>query len=482
MRWIRWALTLALLLSGCGANGYGGDDPSQAMPFDDPGVNGTVDVEEDRLSTFAVDVDTGAYTIARRYVTDGSLPPPASVRVEEFVNYFDHGYEPPSEEAFAVHVDGATTPFTHSPGDRLMRIGIQSRAPQPAMRRRASLTFVVDVSGSMAEDNRLGLVRESLELLVEQLRPSDTVALVTYGTTARVRLHPTPASDTDRILRVLAGLRPEGSTNAEAGLRLGYQLAAEAFAEGDINRVILASDGLANIGVIHPKALLRSVREEAERGIQLTTMGVGMGDYNDPLMEQLADGGDGSYAYVDNLSEASRMFSEQLTTTLDVVALDAKVQVEFTEAVRRYRLVGYENRDVADQRFTDDSVAAGAVGPGHAVTALYEVTLADAAEAAGSIATVNVRWTDPGTSAPRTLEHRIDAGDIAGSFAHAAAHFRLAAAVGAYAEVLRDSPYAVRVGLEQVGRVARNVSEELPADRKAAEFAALVTTAAGLTN
>lgn len=479
MRWIRWALTLAFLLSGC-ASGGGADRPSEAMPFDNPGVNVAVDVDEDRLSTFAVDVDTGAYTIARRYVTDGSLPPPDSVRVEEFVNYFDHGYEPPGEEAFAVHVDGSTTPFTHSPGDRLMRVGIQSRAPQPATRRRAALTFVVDVSGSMADGNRLGLVRESLELLVEQLRPSDTVALVTYGTTARVRLHPTPASDADRILRVLADLRPEGSTNAEAGLRLGYELAAEAFAEGDINRVILASDGLANVGVTRPRALLRAVRNEADRGIQLTTMGVGMGDYNDPLMEQLADGGDGSYAYVDSLSEASRMFEDQLTTTLDVVALDAKVQVEFTDAVRRYRLVGYENRDVADERFTDDSVAAGAVGPGHAVTALYEVTVAGDAESAASIATVNVRWSDPGTREPRTLEHQIDEADIAGSFADASAHFRLAAAVGAYAEVLRDSPYAVGVGLEQVARVARNVSGELPADRKAAEFAALVSTAAGL--
>ena len=461
--------------------GGGGDDaaPSEAMPFEDPGVNGAVDVEEDRLSTFAVDVDTGAYTIAWRFVTDGALPPPASVRVEEFVNYFDHGYEPPQEEAFAVHVDGATTPFTHSEDDRLMRVGLQSRAPQPALRRRAALTFVVDVSGSMA-DGRLALVRESLEMLVEQLQPTDTVALVTYGTTARVRLHPTPASDAYLILDALDDLRPEGSTNAEAGLRLGYELAAEAFAEGDINRVILASDGLANVGVTQPEALLRAVRREADRGIQLTTMGVGMGEYNDPLMEQLADGGDGSYAYVDNLSEAERMFSEQLTTTLDVVALDAKVQVEFTDAVRRYRLVGYENRDVADERFTDDSVPAGAVGPGHAVTALYEVTLADHAEPTSPIAKVHVRWTDPGTRQPLTLDHEVEGADTAGSFAEAAPQFRLAAAVGAYAEVLRGSPYAVGVTLDQVSRVARDVTEELPTDRKAAEFAALVSTAADL--
>ena len=429
MRRIAVQIVLVTMLVACG----GGDESSTApgdTGFDESGVNPEVEVEEDRRSTFAVDVDTGAYTVARRFVTDGSLPPPAAVRVEEFVNFFDQGYEPPVESAFAVHVDGTSTPVG---GERLMRVGLQSRLVQPALRRRAALTFVVDVSGSMGEENRLGLVRESLELLVEQLRPSDTVALVTYGSTARVRLHPTPASDAARILGVLQQLHPEGSTNVEAGLRLGYELAAETLQDGDINRVVLASDGIANVGVTDPPALLRSIRAHAEQGIQLLTMGVGMGTYNDPLMEQLADRGDGTYAYVDNLSEARRMFVDELTTTLDVVALDAKVQVEFSDAIERYRLLGYENRDVADARFTDDRVAAGAVGPGHAATALYAVVLADAVPDTARVATVHVRWTDPGTKQPRTLDADVDVTDIAGSFAAAPPQLRLDAAVAEYA-------------------------------------------------
>jgi Ca-activated chloride channel family protein len=486
---MRWAalVVVGAVLVGCGS-GDGGDlgaeesnDPhADGMHFADPGINGFVETGEDELSTFAVDVDTAAYTMARRYVTDGSLPPPSSVRVEEFVNFFDPDYPAPAEEAFAIAVDGAPTPFTSDADNYLLRIGLQSRVPTPETRRRATLTFVVDVSGSMAEQNRLGLVRGSLELLVEQLRPDDTVSVVAYGDTARVVLHPTAVARRSRIVRAIASLQPEGATNAEAGLRLAYDVARESFRSGDINRVVLASDGVANIGVTSPRAMLRAVGQDATQGIQLVTVGVGMGNYNDVLMEQLADKGDGFYAYADSFAEAQRVFSETVTTTLDIVALDAKVQVEFDDAVRRYRLVGYENRAVADDRFVDDSVDAGAVGPGHAVTALYEISTDATPPSEATLGTIHVRWTDPATGRPRELAQSFDGSVLKASYTAAAPTFRLATTAAAYAEVLRQSPYAADVTLDEVAREAQEVDDQLPADTQVAEFAALVAAAAEL--
>lgn len=475
-----------LLLVGCSSSSgdSAASDPPQEpegrVTFADPGVHGFVDPGEDERSTFGVDVDTAAYTVARRFVTDGSLPPADSVRVEEFVNFFDQGYAAPEEDAFAIEADGAPTPFLSDADNRLLRIGLQSRAAQPSQRRRAALTFVVDVSGSMAEGNRLGLVRESLQLLVEGLRGDDRVAIVAYGDTARVVLEPTPVRTRDRILAAIDTLQPEGSTNAEAGLTLGYRLARTTMRPGDINRVVLASDGVANVGVTRPRALLDKIADDAAAGIQLVTVGVGMGNYNDVLMEQLADKGDGFYAYIDSLAEAQRVFSDTITTTLEVVALDAKVQVEFTDAVQRYRLLGFENRDIADDRFTDDTVAAGAVGPGHTVTALYEVSVAPGTDGEDSLATVRVRWTDPGTSRPRQVSSVVPRSAIGSSFAQAAPTFRLDATAAAYAERLRDSPYAEKITLARVARVAQDVAEVMPEDPKVAEFAALTTTAAGL--
>jgi Ca-activated chloride channel family protein len=306
------------------------------MFFEDYGVNPSIDTEDDHLSTFALDVDTGSYTVMRNYLSEGNLPPADSVRVEEYVNYFEQGYPNPPPIRHLGFTDGAPAPFTHSERYQMLRVGIQGYDVPEEERKDASLTLVIDVSGSMDMDNRLGLVKRSLEMLVEQLRPYDRVGIVVYGSDARVVLEPTSGSDKGRILEAIYSLQPEGATNAEAGIRLGYQMAMHAYNPEGINRVILCSDGVANVGVTGPDAILEEVRHYVEDGyyrVTLTTIGFGMDNYNDVLMEQLADNGDGFYAYVDDQREARRLFIDQITGTLQTIAMDAKVQVEFNPHV-----------------------------------------------------------------------------------------------------------------------------------------------------
>jgi Ca-activated chloride channel family protein len=354
--------------------------------FQDYGVNPFEDALEDHLSTFALDVDTASYTVARKYIAEGNLPPADAVRVEEFVNYFDQGYSSPEELAFSVYADGAPSPF-HRDGTYILRFGVQGYEVPDYARKPASLTFVIDISGSMAQDQRLDLVKRSLELLVERLRPDDIVSIVAYGSDARVILVPTSGRDSHIILNAIYSLSPEGSTNAEAGLKLGYELAMQAFRPGATNRVILCSDGVANVGATGPDEILRKVHGYVDEGVTLTTVGFGMGNFNDVLMEQLADNGNGSYAYVDDIDEAKRLFVDNLTSTLEVIALDAKVQVDFNaDVVARYRLIGYENRAVADQDFRNDRVDAGEIGAGLTATALYAVQLREGGSPPSSFA------------------------------------------------------------------------------------------------
>ena len=292
------------------------------MFFEDYGVNPSINTDDDNLSTFALDVDTGSYTVMRNYLSEGNLPPPDSVRVEEYVNYFEQGYpNPPPHQAFGIYVDGAPAPFTQSERYQMLRVGIQGYDVPQEERKDASLTFVIDVSGSMDMDNRLGLVKRSLEMLVEQLRPYDRVGIVVYGSDARVVLEPTSGADKGRILETIYSLHPEGATNAEAGIRLGYQMAMHAYNPEGINRVILCSDGVANVGETGPEAILEEVRHYVEENVTLTTIGFGMDNYNDILMEQLADNGNGFYAYVDDPREARRLFIDQITGMLQTIAM-----------------------------------------------------------------------------------------------------------------------------------------------------------------
>jgi Ca-activated chloride channel family protein len=440
--------------------------------FQDYGVNPYQDTREDNLSTFALDVDTASYTVARRYVNDGNLPPADAIRVEEFVNYFDMGYANPPDVAFGIYADGAPSPFNYD-GTTLLRIGIQGYQVPESERLPAVLTFVIDVSGSMDMESRLELVKQSLRLLVERLRYDDTVSIVVYGTEARVVLYPTAGSDTTTILSAINSLRPEGSTNAEAGLLLGYEMAMRAFQAGANNRVILCSDGVANVGNTGPDGILFQVRGYVSEGIYLTTIGFGMGNFNDVLMEQLADDGNGSYAYVDTLDQAQTLFVDDLTATLQTIARDARVQVDFNpDVVAYYRLIGYENRAIADQDFRNDRVDAGELGAGHSATALYAVQFIPNAQ--GRIATVQLRWEDPQTNEVHEINGNLNTWDLYASFETAPARYQLAVLAAQYAEVLRQSPWAAGTTLDQLYSLAYPLLNSLGEDAEAVEFVNLV--------
>ena len=458
-------------------SGRDADDEPEDMFFEDYGTNPIIDTEDDHLSTFALDVDTGSYTVMRNYLNDGHLPPADSVRVEEYVNYFEQGYQQPSaRQTFSINLDGAPSPFTQTERYDMLRVGIQGYDVDDFDRKDVSLTFVIDVSGSMDMENRLELVKRSLEMLVEQLGRGDKVSIVVYGTDARVVLEPTRGSAQGEILSAIYSLRPEGSTNAEAGLKLGYKMAMRAYNPDGINRVILCSDGVANVGQVEANAILDEVRGYVEEGITMATFGFGMGNYNDTLMEQLADNGNGFYAYVDDIPEARRLFVDDLTGSLQTIALDAKVQVDFNpDVVSRYRLVGYENRDVADEDFRNNDVDAGEIGAGHSVTALYEIKLYR--EAYGRVATVRLRWEDPDTHEVIEIEKDIYTEDFARDFHEADPYFQRAVVVAEFAEILGESFWAEDSDLDDVYDEARWLEDRFRRDEAMAEFVDLVKMA-----
>ncbi len=424
--------------------------PYQDVFFQAHGTNPFIDTEDDVFSTFGMDVDTASYAVTRRYLRDGYLPPPEAVRVEEFVNAFDYEYTPPTDDTFAIHLEGAPSKFGEGKRLQLLRIGIQGYVVPDADRKDAKLTFVIDVSGSMSLKTRLELVKKALRLLVDELRDGDEIGIVIYGTNARVLLPHTRNVNREHILAAIDSLRPEGATNAVAGLRLGYELAFQNFSPDYINRVILCSDGVANIGITGAEGILTEIENYVEHGIYLTTVGFGMGNYNDILMEQLANNGNGSYAYVDTLDEARRIFVENLTGTLQVIAKDAKVQVEFNpETVSRFRLIGYENRRLDDEDFRDDDVDAGEIGSGHSVTALYEIKLLSDG-VTGKLATVSIRHEDPDTTIVTEVNREIFVSELKSTFEETSVSYQLAVSVAEFAEILRGSYWALEGTLEAV--------------------------------
>ena len=447
-------------------------------------------VAETPVSTFSVDVDTGSYANVRRFLNQGSLPPEGAVRLEEMVNYFPYHYALPTDGSpFGVTTEVAATPW--NPHTQLLRIGIKASDRAVADLAPANLVFLVDVSGSMDRREGLPLVQSTLKLLVDQLRDQDRVALVVYAGESRVVLKPTSGRDKAKIRNAIDQLTAGGSTAGASGIELAYQMAREGFIDKGINRILLATDGDFNVGVSDFDSLKQMAARQRKSGVSLTTLGFGVDNYNEHLMEQLADAGDGNYAYIDNLREARKVLVDQLSSTLAVVARDVKLQVEFNPAqVSEYRLLGYENRALKREDFNNDKVDAGEIGAGHTVTALYEIvpkgekgwleplryTRVPAAEGgANELAMLRVRYK-PATGGDSRLIER----PISKEVTQASDDLRFSAAVAAFAQQLKgDGRYTGSMSLKDTAALARSARGDDPFGLRN-EFVQLVELAQSL--
>ena len=438
------------------------------------GVNPTIETSDEAVSTFAADVDTGSYSLARAWLGRGELPSEAAVRVEEFVNAFDYAYRAPEKEAFAVQVE--VFPSPNRKGYHVLHLGLKGKDVRASERKPANLVFTLDVSGSMSQENRLGLAKRALEMLVDQLEEKDTVSLVVYGDAGRLVLPPTPATQREKILGAIASMKPEGATNVQAGLEIAYTVALKAFKPGGINRIILCSDGVANNGVTTADALFAKVKAKASEGITLTAVGFGMGNYNDVLMERLADQGNGNYAYVDRLDEAKRIFVEQLTGTLEVIAKDVKLQLEFNpKAVERYRLIGFENRLMDKRDFANDKVDAGEIGAGHAVTALYEIKLKN--REVPTLATFRARFKQPDGHTSALVERQLPMSVVRDELKAASGPARLSLVAAGFAEKLRGSYWARNLKWDELLAMWEQLPAPLRDRPQVAELRALLLAA-----
>ncbi|MDN3022747.1 VWA domain-containing protein [Streptomyces sp. S.PB5] len=418
--------------------------------------------DPDYLSTFALDVDTASYGYARRTLAEGRLPDPSTVRPEEFVNSFRQDYDRPDGNGFSVTVDGART---DEDDWSLVRVGLATRAAEDSDDRPpAALTFVIDISGSMAEPGRLDLAKDSLGTMTDQLRDDDSVAIVTFSDEAE-RVLPMTRLDgnRDEIHDAIDSLEPADSTNLGAGVETGYETAEDGLREGATNRVVLISDALANTGDTDSETILESIASERrEHGITLFGVGVGS-DYGDELMEELADKGDGHTAYVSDEEGARKVFVEQLPQNIDLTARDAKAQVAFDpETVKEFRLIGYDNRRVDDEDFRDDSVDGGEIGPGHTVTALYAVRHRPGAD--GHLATASVRWLDPASRTPHEESGRLESEDLDSDLWDAKPRLQVAAVAAYFADHLRsrhDSTGTLpgNPGLDELGARAQRLAD-----------------------
>ncbi|HEX8685607.1 MAG TPA: VWA domain-containing protein, partial [Pyrinomonadaceae bacterium] len=436
-----------------------GDDGAGGERYAQIDENPFLDASRAPLSTFSVDVDTASYSNTRRVLSEGRLPPRDAVRIEELVNYFTYEYPQPDGPApFSVTAEVAECPWDAR--HRLVHIGLQGRKLSAEDLPPANLVFLVDVSGSMASPDKLPLVKSSLRTLAEQLRPRDRVAVVTYAATTGVALPSTAGDRRDEIVAAVERLRTGGSTNGGSGIRLAYRVAQENFIRGGTNRVILATDGDFNVGVTSETELVGLIEEKRRGGVFLSVLGFGGGNLNDSMMEKLADKGNGNYSYIDTPAEADKALGEQVAGTLATIAKDVKIQVEFNpRLVAGYRLIGYENRLLADRDFNDDTKDAGEIGAGHTVTALYEVVPAgqelenpgvdelkysrpaEAAQNANTseLLTVKLRYKEPGGDASRPVN--VGVPDRQASYRNASDNFKFAAAVAEFGLLLRDSRY-----------------------------------------
>ena len=424
------------------------------------------DTVTNALSTFSIDVDTASYSNIRRFINSGKLPTADSVRTEELLNYFTYDYpQPAGEHPFSLTTEVGTCPWNAK--HQLVLIGLQGKALQANEIPPSNLVFLIDVSGSMSAQNKLPLLKTAFTMLVNQLRPQDQVSIVVYAGSAGVVLEPTSGSEKDKIRKAIDSLQAGGSTAGGEGIKLAYKIAKENLISGGNNRVILATDGDFNVGVSSEGELSRLIEERRDDGISLSVLGFGMGNIKDNKMETLADKGNGNYAYIDNATEAKKVFVSQMAGTLYTIAKDVKLQVEFNPAkVKQYRLIGYENRALANSDFNNDKKDAGDMGAGHSVTALYEIIPADAEESGVSInpliyqkpivipsedlLQVKIRYKKPNQDASTIFTTPVNVFNSLPSD-----NFRFAAAVAEYAMLLRNSEFKAQASYQQVLDLAR---------------------------
>ncbi|MCC7384401.1 MAG: von Willebrand factor type A domain-containing protein [Deltaproteobacteria bacterium] len=460
--------------------GGDGDESSGTGTFEarESRINAFTQAATDRLSTFAIDVDTAAYSIARRTLDSDRLPTSSLVRVEEFINYFKYDYERPAGDRnlFSIQADGSQSPVDRS--KHLLRVGIQGRAVEDSERLPANLVFLVDTSCSMTSQDKLSLAKTALKTAVDHLGANDRVAITTYAGGVSLVLAPTSGAEKKKIKRAIDGLEPNGGTAMQSGMELAYKQAAQMLRPNSITRIIICSDGDANIGSTSPDDILRRIEGYVKEGVTLSTIGFGDGNYKDAMMEKLANKGNGNYYYVDSRRQAERVFGRDLTKMIQDIAQDVKIQVDFDPSVvSAYRLVGYENRDVADRDFRNDQVDAGEIGAGHQVTAIYELDLVEGAR--GTLATVRVRAKQPGGTSAKEVALEVPASVVDRAFAHAPEDYRFATAVMGGAELLRKSPFASGWTFANVIAI---VSETDPFDDPdRAEFLSLMKKAAYLS-
>jgi Ca-activated chloride channel family protein len=459
--------------------------------------NAFVRTQDHPLSTFSIDVDTAAYSNMRRFLNQGQLPPKDAVRIEELINYFTYDYAPPSgDEPFSANVEVGPCPWNAK--HQLARIGLKGRVVAADRRGPANLVFLIDVSGSMNQPNKLPLLQSSLKMLVNQMQPTDRIAIVVYAGASGLALPATTCDNAAAITQAIDRLKSGGSTNGGAGIQLAYDTAKQNFQSEGVNRVILCTDGDFNVGITSQGDLTRLIEAKAKEGVFLTVLGFGTGNYQDSTLEKLADKGNGNYAYIDTAHEARKVLVEQVGGTLVTIAKDVKIQVDFNPAhVAGYRLIGYENRLLANEDFHDDTKDAGEIGAGHTVTALYELVPPSAGEelpqvdaskyqskpaaegvAGDELLTIKLRYKAPSADESQLSSFPVKASDR--TLEQTSADYRFAAAVASFGMLLRESPHRGTSNFNQVLQLATDAKGQ-DASGYREEFLQLVKTAQALS-
>lgn len=454
--------------------------------------SGFFEVLQQPLSTFAADVDVASYGNVRRFLLNDQIPPKDAVRSEEFINYFSYDYPPPGgENPLSINLEYSVCPWTSE--HHLIHIGLKGKQILKEDQVASNLVFLLDVSGSMNSPKKLPLLKRSFKLLVEQLNAEDRIAIVVYAGSSGLVLPATPGSEKEKIVKALDQLQAGGSTAGGAGIKQAYKVAKDNFIKDGNNRVILATDGDFNVGISSTSELVRFIEKKRDDGIFLTVLGFGMGNYKDNRLQELADRGNGNHAYIDNIMEAKKVLVNEVNSTLYTIAKDVKIQVEFNPAkIHSYRLIGYENRELEDKDFADDSKDAGEIGAGHTVTALYEVVPADvevkdsqelkyqktkirqSAKKSNEVLTVRIRYKQPDAS--KSLEFSDVLKEKPARFNKTSENFRFAAAVAEFAMILRDSEFKGDANLEHALQIAKGSMGNDPFGYRA-EFINLVRRA-----